>query len=292
MGALEVVFAYKGNKISVWTNRSKKFKNVLDILKKKLKIKWQTSCIYNGEKIDEEKTMEEIIVNNNSKINILVIDTNYITAEFNIQQEFEPIQIINTFGNYLEIRDNILIMIDGEIIPFLYEYRFNKKGKWVVEYYFLRNLTNINHMFEGCNKLISLNLVNFNTQNVTDMSWMFYGCSSLSNLDLSNFNTQNVKYMYNMFYGCSSLSNLDLSNFNTQNVTDMSFMFYGCSSLSNLDLSNFNTENVTDMRCMFDGCSSLSNLDLSNFNTQNVTDMSYMFSGCIPLFFEIIRKFK
>ena len=76
MGALEIIFAYKGNKASVLTTRPTKFKNVLDILKKKLKIKWQTSSIYNGEKIDEEKTMEEIIVNNNSKINILVIDIN------------------------------------------------------------------------------------------------------------------------------------------------------------------------------------------------------------------------
>ena len=84
MEGLEVVFTYKGNKTSVWTSRATKFKNVLEILKKDLKIKWQTSCIYNGGKIDEEKTMEEIIVNNNSKINILVIDTNYITAEFSI----------------------------------------------------------------------------------------------------------------------------------------------------------------------------------------------------------------
>ena len=80
MGALEVVFAYKGNKTSVWTNRTIKFKNILEISKKNLRIKWQTFCIYNGGKIDEEKTMEEIIVNNNSKINILIIDTNYITA--------------------------------------------------------------------------------------------------------------------------------------------------------------------------------------------------------------------
>ena len=113
MGGLEVVFAYRGNKISVWSSRVTKFKNVLDILKKKLKIKWQTSCIYNGEKIDEEKTMEEIIVNNNSKINILLIDTNYITAEFKIQQAYESIKIIDEFIISQEIKDNILIKIDG-----------------------------------------------------------------------------------------------------------------------------------------------------------------------------------
>ena len=31
MGTLEVVFAYKGNKTSVWTSSYKKFKNVLEI---------------------------------------------------------------------------------------------------------------------------------------------------------------------------------------------------------------------------------------------------------------------
>ena len=206
MGGLEVVFAYRGNKISVWSSRATKFKNVLDILKKKLKIKWQISCIYNGGKIDEEKTMEEIIVNNNSKINILVIDINYITAEFNIQQPYESIKIINTLGNSQEIKDNILIKIDGETKSFTYKYRFNKIEKCAVEYYFLRNLTKTNDMFNGCNNIISLNLSNLNTQNITNMSYMFSECSSLSNLDLSNFNTQNVTDMNFMFFGCSSLS--------------------------------------------------------------------------------------
>ena len=128
MGTLEVVFAYKGNKASVWTSRATKFKNVLEISKKNLKIKWQTSCIYNGGKIDEEKTMEEIIANNNSKINILLIDANYIKAEFNIQQTDKSIRIINTFGNSQKIKDHIHIKIDGEIIPFKYVYRFKKKG--------------------------------------------------------------------------------------------------------------------------------------------------------------------
>ena len=36
MGAFEVVFAYKGNKTSVWITHATKFKNFLDILKKKL----------------------------------------------------------------------------------------------------------------------------------------------------------------------------------------------------------------------------------------------------------------
>ena len=56
-------------------------------------------------------------------------------------------------------------------------------------------------MFYDCNKLLSLDLSNFNTNNVNNMSRMFYNCSSLTSLNLSNFNTNNVNNMYDMFFG-------------------------------------------------------------------------------------------
>ena len=40
----------------------------------------------------------------------------------------------------------------------------------------------MNHMFDGCSSLTSLNLSN----NVNNMSYMLYGCSSLISLNLSN----------------------------------------------------------------------------------------------------------
>ena len=54
---------------------------------------------------------------------------------------------------------------------------------------------------------------------------MFYKCNKLLSIDLSNFNTNNVTNMSDMFRNCSSLTSLNLSNFNTNNVTNMSFMF-------------------------------------------------------------------
>ena len=41
-------------------------------------------------------------------------------------------------------------------------------------------------MFNGCSKLININLSNFNTQNVTDMNGMLHWCSSLINIILYN----------------------------------------------------------------------------------------------------------
>jgi len=63
----------------------------------------------------------------------------------------------------------------------------------------------MNHMFNNCEKLKSLNLLNFNTQNVTNMSGMFYGCKELKNLNLSNFKTHNDTSMNNMFKNCEQL---------------------------------------------------------------------------------------
>lgn len=143
--------------------------------------------------------------------------------------------------------------------------------------------TNMKSMFEFCNALTCLDVSSFNTANVTDMGSMFLGCNALTSLDVSNFNTSNVTNMCAMFSGFIELISLDLSNFDTSNVTNMDHMFWLSSSLNSLNLSNFNTSNVTNMRRMFYGCSALTSLDLSNFNTSNVNDMSYMFVACSSL---------
>ena len=264
-----------------------------------------------------------LIIDKEGKITINEIN-NYIIGEFDIKEENKNIRIINSYEQYRKehnIKDlekeyeneeeikKCEIRINDEIIPFCYDYKFNKKGKYKIKYIFKENIKKIDFMFREClsltnidlsdfnnkniinmrdmfglcSSLTNIDLSNFNTQNVTNMSYMFYKCSSLTNINLSDFNTQNVTNMFEMFFDCSSLTDIDLSNFNTQNVTNMSGMFSGCSSLTNIDLSNFNTQNVINMSGMFWGCSSLTDINLSNFNTQKITHLSYMFNGCSSL---------
>ena len=151
---------------------------------------------------------------------------NIIIGEIYINKEDinKDIQIINSFENYKivrdiedgeddykyenekeEIKENIIIKINGKIIEFAYYYKFKEKGKYIIEYLFKNNLTKTNYIFSDCESLINLNLSNFNTQNVTNMRWMFYNWNSLTNLNLSNFNTQNITDMSFMFYKCNSL---------------------------------------------------------------------------------------
>ena len=235
-------------------------------------------------------------LNNNHKNNVIIgeiyLDEDDINEDIRIINSFENVKKEDKWldryddwkrENEKEIKENIEIKINGKIIEFSYYYKFNKEGKYIIEYSFKNNLTKACYMFYFCSSLTNLDLSNFNTQNVINMESMFYNCTSLTNLNLSNFNTQNVTNMGNMFNDCCSLINLNLSNFNTQNVTNMGNMFSDCKSLTNLNLLNFNTQNVTNMGNMFSDCKSLTNLNLLNFNTQNVTNMGNMFSDCKSL---------
>ena len=187
------------------------------------------------------------------------------------------------YENEKEIKDNIEIKINGEIINFTYNYKFKKEGKYNFEYSFKNNLTKIDYMFAFCKTLTSLDLSNFNTKDVINMSYMFWNCKSLTSLNLSNCNTKNVITMRQMFSGCKSLTSLNLANFNTKNVTDMSSLFFNCEKLKEIKLQNCNTENVIDMSSMFSYCELLKDIDLSNFNTKKVINMSTMFSHCKSL---------
>ena len=119
--------------------------------------------------------------------------------------------------------------------------------------------TSLRGFFGGCETLETISGLEYlNTANVEFMDHMFEGCSALKSLDLTNFNTAKVTYMNNMFEGCSALKSLDLTNFNTAKVTYMNNMFEGCSALTTIYVSNkFVTDNVSNGSDMFTGCKSL-----------------------------------
>jgi len=150
------------------------------------------------------------------------------------------------------------------------------------------HVTNMNHMFCGCESLKSISGISkFNTENAIYMNEMFYNCKNLEYLsDLSKWDIKNVKNMSRMFCGCKSLKELsDISNWKTNNVTDMSSMFCECEKLNYLpDISRWDISNVTNTNMMFFKCKSLKELpDISKWKTSKVTNMSQMFSFCLSL---------
>ena len=112
-------------------------------------------------------------------------NNNYITAEINIKKEDinEDIQIINSFENLerkygknpnikeeeyykyeneKEIKENCKIEINDKLIPFSYNYKFDKEGKYIIKYSFINILSKIDCMFSECESLTNINLFNFN----------------------------------------------------------------------------------------------------------------------------------
>ena len=103
------------------------------------------------------KILKENIINNK--------DNNYIIVEINIDENNinKSIRLINSFEqatkerggeffdikeedyykyeNEKEIKDNCQIEINNKIIDFSYFYKFKKKGKYIIKYIFLSNIT-------------------------------------------------------------------------------------------------------------------------------------------------------
>ena len=104
--------------------------------------------------------------------------------------------------------------------------------------------TSLRGFFGGCETLETISGLEYlNTANVEFMDHMFEGCSALKSLDLTNFNTAKVTYMNNMFEGCSALTTIYVSNkFVTDNVSNGSDMFTGCKSLK--DYSDSKTDHT------------------------------------------------
>ena len=218
-------------------------------------------------------------------LEILNFNNNFNTSlTTSMKAMFMPVQVGSAGERSSHTGSRIMLLANEEDESIDYDFDLkNKIVKLDLSDFNTANVTNMGYMFSECSSLTNLDLNSFNTSKVTDMSSMFYECLSLTSLDLSSFNTSKVTNMDEMFNYCASLTNLDLNSFNTANVTNMWKMFRNCKSLMSLDLSIFNTSNVTNMLDIFYNCSSLTSLDISGFNTSKITDMSNMFMNCSSL---------
>ena len=277
MSKLKITLDYNGTKTTIHCNRNEKIRNIMKRYGDKVEIDInKVYLLYNGKKVNEELSFEELANKEDKMMNIIINEINnenkmnkgnenFIIGEIEITEKDinKEIRIINSFEelkrelhlknkendleyeNEKEIKENCLIEINNKIIPFSYFYKFKEKGKYIIKYSFKNKITKTDYMFYSCGSY----KIKYSFGPVIH--------KSLTNLDLSNFNTQNVNNMSYMFSHCESLTYIDLSNFKTENVTYMSGMFSHCESLTYIDLSNFKTENVTNMSRMFECCGSL-----------------------------------
>ena len=279
MSEAKIIFIFNGIKTIIQCNKTEKIRNIMERYEEKVQIdKNKIYLVYNGNKVNEELSFEELANKEDKKMNmmnIIIYEINNSTIiEKKIEKSKEFIFLKET-ENYIigeiEIREED-INKDIRIINSFEEVKRNKR--WWEDKEDDYKYENEKEIKENCKIEINNKIISFSyfykfkekgkykikysfKNNINKTDYMFYRCESLTNINLSNFKTQNVTNMSEMFSRCESLSNINLSNFNTQNVTNMSFMFSWCKSLKSIDLSNFNTQNVTNMNGMFSGCKSL-----------------------------------
>jgi surface protein len=163
---------------------------------------------------------------------------NYITVKYK-----ESVQYINGFQ--ISPRSDILF-IEYQNVKYRYNENMDIDANTEIKIYLSTNIASLESFFDSSfdpntEKIISIDLVNFDSSLITTLDRMFYGCNSIDNINFSNFITSSVNTMIKMFYGCSQLESIDLSSFDTMKLENMQYMFYGCSQLLSINLSNFNS---------------------------------------------------
>ncbi len=147
----------------------------------------------------------------------------------------------------------------------------------------ISKVTNMDHMFNKCTVLTSLDVSWLNTSNITSMYNMFTECSSLTSLDLSNFNMSKVTTINGMFKDCYKLISLNLSNWDANKLTDAGNLFTDCRNITSVNFTNCNIPNLKWSNHMFSQCNKIETVNLSNINTSKVQSMTSMFNGCVEL---------
>ena len=131
------------------------------------------------------------------------------------------------------------------------------------------------------NKLISLDLSNWNMSANTNMSLMFNGCSSLKSINLTGWSNKltNITSTQQMFQSCTVLSSITgTQNWDLSKVTSISNMFNYCNNLTSLDLSGWNLSACTSIgSSQYDGVfasTGLKDINVSNWILNTTTNYS------------------
>jgi surface protein len=283
----------KNNQINKDNQPPKKDKNIeqqiknlenkiSDLTKENKELKDQLAKTKNASNYGETKTVKESNTKENKIVNCNDKNQNIIRAKFIIENINQKTRKMNCdTHNDKQLSENFDIYVNGEKIPFSWEYQFSTYIHNIE--YKLKNPEvkeiSLSYMFKDCNYLRAIDFSSFDSSKIINMDSMFSGCSFLNSINFSGdfSNVTNLRYL---FQDCNSLIRLDLSYFKTENVTDMRFMFRNCTNLKSLDLSNFNTSDVSDMSYMFANCEKLKLLDISSFNTSNATNIDGIFYCC------------
>ena len=107
------------------------------------------------------------------------------------------------------------------------------------------NVIYMNDMFLECENIKKIiGIENLDVSKLENATSMFSHCEKLVELDLTNWNPILLKNAWNMFSCCSNLKNIkNIENWQLPNIKDVAYMFYKCTKLD-VDLSNWDLTKI------------------------------------------------
>ena len=178
-------------------------------------------------------------------------------------------------------------------------------------------VSDINHMFDSCSSLVSVDLSKLKSDDSLDLTDTFINCRNLKSITFGSFKVGN---MTNIELNSNVIEYIDLSKMRSDDEIDMSGlfngyrnlktvegdfknifvgntneMFYNCYSLTSISFKPEKINSNINMTKMFYNCSSIQTIELSTKggSTQlTPVDMSEMFYNCVNLMRLSISNFK
>lgn len=140
-----------------------------------------------------------------------------------------------------------------------------------------KNETSLAKVFFKNDKLVSVDVSNWDTSNITDFTQAFSVSHNLESIDVSNWNTSNGVTFFAMFDEGYKISTLDVSKWDMSSAEIIDWMFCRCQSITSLDLSGWDTSKVTSAHHLFAVCP-VELIDLSGVDFTQVTNMYRAFN--------------
>ena len=277
------------NQIKMFKIKENRREIIKDVIKYKEKYEFKTIYYLKdnsklNQKHHKEKPRKSKYKILNIKFNLCHTQMNLILLYYKLINLFvQTLSVVNILGNIISQYSYINLKLKGNHNINIY----GNNSNGINCHYQIAPLPDEIYI-NGINQSIIKTSYDFNeTENEVKLIWknninstscMFLMSQKIVEIDLSNFDASQVTNLHAMFYGCSSLISVIFSKFNSPQAIELSRMFYNCPSLISLDLPSFAPLNVEKVYGIFDGCSSLKYINLENLILPDNLDYSSIFN--------------
>lgn len=190
------------------------------------------------------------------------------------------IKIIAIFKYSKQLKENLLKYIGVEHANKIRINRKKRYSKYILFKFEYKNLFGEFNIFQYCQQLLLVKILDVKQNAGLDMSNAFKGCVYLKKV-IFFCEIKNVIKTDSMFENCYRLTYLDLEKIDLSNTITADRMFKDCCRLKKIKFDNQGMKKIVSAKYMF-SLTSITDINLS-INSPNLNDVSFMFEMVMNL---------